>query len=208
MNENDEIAQRLQMLEKLDLDDGSLDRAFEKTTRLAQDLLNVDVAAVSFVGDECQWFRAPQGTDVRTMPIEQSTCQYALQQDGLFELEDLREDPRIPTPIEADGRELRHYAGVPLRFDDGVALGTLCTLGEQPGTLTEDQRNILELLAEPVTRQLQQFVSNHNLQHSVNRLNTTLEATGDGIFGIDQNNELIVCNDNLLDLFEVSRESF
>lgn len=72
----------------------------------------------------------------------------------MFEIRDLREDERIPTPVMVEDRELRHDAGVPITLDD-IPVGTLCVLSEDPGQLTDKQSDQFLILAELANRQIQ-----------------------------------------------------
>lgn len=199
------VTNRLEILKQLGFPDQPEDLDFDDTTHLAQKLLNADIATVSLVGEDQQWFRSAQGTQVGVMPINQSTCQYAIQQKDLFEIEDLRDDPRIPNPIEADGRELRHYAGMPL-FVEGVGIGTLCVLNEQPGSITASNANTLTSLAGQVERQIEHLISKLQHQETLEQLETILAEIGEGIVVIDDDGRPILFNDTLTSMCNLSPE--
>ncbi|WP_282104173.1 sensor histidine kinase, partial [Methylobacterium sp. 37f] len=84
-------------------------------------------------------------------PLSQSICAYTVQQDDVFEIEDLTLDARTSdNPLVTGGPEVRFYAGAPLRTADGVALGALCVLDTKPNKLTPSQAFVLRTLAHQV----------------------------------------------------------
>lgn len=54
----------------------------------------------------------------------------------------------------APTRSIRFYAGMPLLATNGQPLGTLCVIDRQPGTLSDQQLHLLQLLAAQVTREV------------------------------------------------------
>ncbi|MEB1153655.1 GAF domain-containing protein, partial [Xanthomonas campestris pv. campestris] len=43
---------------------------------------------------------------------------------------------------------IRFYAGIPLRSENGLVVGTLCALDAQPKELSEDELRLMNQLAE------------------------------------------------------------
>ena len=75
-------------------------------------------------------------------------CSHAIMQDGLFVVEDARQDPRFAdNPLVTGAPHIRFYAGYPVRDAHGLALGTLCVLDREPRRLRERELRALRELA-------------------------------------------------------------
>ncbi|MCJ2035509.1 GAF domain-containing protein [Methylobacterium sp. J-068] len=123
---------------------------FDGIVLLARTLCAAPTALISFVADDCQWFKARSGFGPTHTPLSQSVCAHALRQSSLLIIPDMTADPRTSRNTLVTGQEgLRFYAGAPLRTSDGYALGTLCILDTvpRPDGLTQEQAEGLRLLA-------------------------------------------------------------
>ncbi len=160
------------------------DPSLDRLVALAARHCETPVALISLVEEDRQWFKARYGFDGDQTPLEQSVCSHAILEDGMTEIADTLSDTRTadnPLCIEMTP-PLRFYAGVPLISRNGFKLGTLCVLDFRPRTLTELQRETLEVLAEQVMRQMElqrslrnETVLRHEIDHRVkNSLQTVM----------------------------------
>ena len=121
-------------------------------------MLDALIAAVNLIDRHRQWFKAEIGLGVREMPLDDSTCKFALLQSGGMIIPDLTEDERVScNPLVSTGPNLRFYAGELLETSNGLPLGTLCVLDTKPRPegLTAQQRFALKALAKQVMGQLE-----------------------------------------------------
>ncbi|MBD5606286.1 MAG: diguanylate cyclase [Candidatus Eremiobacteraeota bacterium] len=141
--ENEE--RRLAALREYALLDTAPDPAYDAFARLAAEICETPMAAVSLVDAGRQWMKATVGFgDLTEVSRDVSFCAHAIVDDGLTEVADATLDPRFAdNPVVFGGPELRFYAGVPLVDRGGNALGTLCALDRAPHVLTERQRGAL-----------------------------------------------------------------
>jgi len=125
------------------------EQSYDDIVRLAVTLCDVPAAAISLIDHDRQWFKAQIGLDVRETARSEAICDRAIRQpDRMLVVEDLLEHPELPRPsMRVDGDPLRFYAGVPLLSPDGEPLGVVCVLDNKPRTLTDAQREGLEVLA-------------------------------------------------------------
>ena len=149
---------RLAALKKYAILDTSPEQAFDDIVRLAGQLLDAPMAAVSLIDAHRQWFKAEIGLGLREMPLANSICTFALLEAERMVVPDTRDDPRFdgnPLVIGAPG--VRFYAGEVLRTADGLPLGTLCILDTRPRPqgLTALQAFALQTLARQVWTQLE-----------------------------------------------------
>src|SRR4030095_270590 len=105
------------------------------------------ISLIGLIDDRRQWFKSRVGFDQHEIPRELSLCSHALEQDGVFMVQDLAADQRFAAnPLVAADPKLRFYAGTPLTTPEGLKLGTLCVMDRQPRGLSADQTTALQIL--------------------------------------------------------------
>jgi signal transduction histidine kinase/ActR/RegA family two-component response regulator len=146
---------RLNALHTLGILDTPAEPAFDRITRLACHIFSVPMAAISFVDQDRQWFKARTGMTISETPRSWSFCAHTVLQDEVFVVPNTLDDPRFYTSPPVRGEpEIRFYAGAPLRTRDGYNLGLLCIMNTVPAAgLDEIQRAILAGLAGVVVEQ-------------------------------------------------------
>lgn len=107
------------------------------------------MALLSIVEDDRQWFLGRTGTTLDETPIEASFCATHVLGDGPLLIDDARTDPRLKdTALVTGPPYIRSYIGVPIRFDNGAALGALCAISPEPGAFRSEQLAPLAMLGE------------------------------------------------------------
>ncbi|RZS93245.1 sensor histidine kinase [Aquimarina brevivitae] len=157
--------ERLQVLHSLKILDTVADDDYDTITELASLLCGTPVSLISMVDEERQWFKSKKGLDVCETAREHSFCAHAiLEPTEILEIPDARLDPRfIDNPLTENETPVVFYAGVPLRTDTGVPIGSLCVIDHKPNALTPDQRSALKKLGKQVERLLLLRSMNHEL---------------------------------------------
>ncbi|MDA0322328.1 MAG: sensor domain-containing diguanylate cyclase [Verrucomicrobia bacterium] len=151
---------RLETLHALEILDTPPEERFDRHTRLAKRLFGVDIALISLIDADRQWFKSKQGLDADETSRDISFCGHAILDDEVLVVPDAEKDARFAdNPLVAGGPEIRFYAGYPLSAPDGSKLGTLCLIDGQPRTLSDEELALLRDLgamveAEPVAAQL------------------------------------------------------
>ncbi len=169
----DNETQRLAALHALEVLDTPEERAFERMTQLARDLFDVPIALVSLVDKERQWFKSHQGLEACETGREVSFCAHAIAYDAPLVIEDTLHDDRfIDHPLVGDLPHIRFYAGYPLRPLNGMAVGTLCIIDQQPRHFSERDLKLLGSLAGQVEELLRQ----HKLRMDLTRTASRFEA--------------------------------
>ncbi|HEU4321938.1 MAG TPA: diguanylate cyclase [Roseiflexaceae bacterium] len=129
---DDEVA-RLATLLCLRILDTPPEERFDRITRLVAAHFDVPVAAINLVDAERQWTKAGVGMPKREMPRAISFCAHALLEQEALVVADASQDKRFhdnPQVTSPDG--IRFYVGVPLRSEDGYAIGSLCLADTRP----------------------------------------------------------------------------
>ena len=142
-------ARRQAALDAYAVVDSVPEQSYDDIVRLAITLCDVPAAAISLIDHDRQWFKAQIGLDTRETARSEAICDRVIRHpDRTLVVEDLLEHPELPRPaMRVEGDPLRFYAGVPLLSPDGQPLGAVCVLDSKPRTLTEAQREGLEVLA-------------------------------------------------------------
>jgi diguanylate cyclase (GGDEF)-like protein/PAS domain S-box-containing protein len=154
-NPPDEL-ERLQLLKALDLLDTEAEEVFDRVTRLVSRLLKVPIALFSLVDENRQWFKSRVGLDARETPREHAFCAHAILQDQPLVVTDATSDARFAdNPLVTGAPNIRFYAGVPIRSSGGLAIGTLCAIGDEARVLTADELCIMIDLADVVQKEVQ-----------------------------------------------------
>jgi GAF domain-containing protein len=149
--------ERLARLRAYNILDTAPEHDFDALVELASQLCGTPMSTVTLVDENRQWFKARKGIEAPETPRAVSVCSQAIMQPGIFEVLDLREDPRFrSSELVRSGSRLRYYAGARLMTEDQVPLGMLCVLDDEPrNPLTPLQRFALQTLARQVMAQIE-----------------------------------------------------
>jgi PAS domain S-box-containing protein len=179
--------ERLAELHSLDVLDTPQDSRFDRITRLAKSYFGVDIALVSLVDHERQWFKSKQGLSAAQTPRDISFCGHAILKNEIFVVENALDDARFAdNPLVTSAPHIRFYAGAPLKGPRGFCVGTLCIIDSKPRQFDDQQRSfLLDLSAiiesELATKTLQQVQadlreSEHQLSHVLARSHAELQT--------------------------------
>jgi len=153
---------RLGALHQLGLLDTSPSEAFDRITRMAGQLFDLPIAAVSLTDFDRQWFKSRVGVDHWSIPRNKAPCAQVAESSGAVVVPDLLDDPCYrDSPLAHKG--VRFYAGAPLTTSDGFCLGAMCVLGLEPRQASESEMASLSDLAAMVMAQIE-------LQHAFGRI--------------------------------------
>lgn len=153
---------RLDALRQLDLLDTAPSEAFDRITRMAGQIFNLPVAAVSLTDMDRQWFKSRIGVDHASIPRDKAPCAQVAETANLLVVPDLLADRFYSdSPLARSG--VRFYAGAPLTTREGFGLGAMCVLGMEPRQASASELASLMDLAAMVMAQIE-------LQHAFGRI--------------------------------------
>jgi EAL domain-containing protein (putative c-di-GMP-specific phosphodiesterase class I)/GAF domain-containing protein len=168
-------AERLDALRRLNLLDTPPSEAFDRITRMAAQLFQLPVAAVSLTDSDRHWFKSRVGVEHWSIPRMQAPCAQVADEGRMVVITDLRADEHYcDGPLAASG--VRFYAGAPLMTNDGYCLGAMCVLGAEPRQISEAERAALYDMAAMVMAQIE-------LRHAFGRV--------DPLSGLPNRNQFI-----------------
>jgi diguanylate cyclase len=143
-------------LDALQLLDTAPEPVFDRITRLTSRLLDVPIALFSLVDRDRQWFKSRVGLDAAQTPREQAFCAHTILQDDPLVVEDAARDERFAgNPLVTGAPNIRFYAAAPVRTSAGHAIGTLCAIDSRPRTLSAEDLQTLQDLADIMSKEVQ-----------------------------------------------------
>src|SRR5260370_23872013 len=141
---------RLRVLGRYQILPTTQKEAFDTIARLASYVCGTPIALISFMDQNCQWFKSKVGWDVDEILRNVSLCAHTILQSEVVVVSDTLADEATKTSPLATHGGLRFYAGVLLLTPERNALETLCVMDSVPRDLSGEQRQALLRLASQV----------------------------------------------------------
>ena len=165
-NEADRIAD----LHELEMMNSPEEAEFNELVRMASLIAGTQMAMMTLVDSDRQWFKAKTGIEADGTPRDVSFCGHAIQTpDEAFIVEDTAADPRFAdNPLVVGDPHIGFYAGVPIVTAKGHAVGTICVADTDPGKLSPEQLGALQGLGRQAAALLE-------LRRRTNSLSAVLE---------------------------------
>jgi GAF domain-containing protein len=136
--------------------------SFDRITRMASQIFDLPISAVSLTDRDRQWFKSRVGVAHREIPRMKAPCAEVAACTDFVLIPDLLADPCYANSVLAE-QGVRFYRRGPLVTRDGYGLGALCVLGTEPRSITEAETRVVERLAQMVMAQIE-------LQHAFGRI--------------------------------------
>jgi two-component system, OmpR family, sensor histidine kinase VicK len=149
-------ALRIEALNQYEVLNSAPDPVLDDLTRLAAQICDTPVAAISLVSSDRIWLRSRFGVESLDVALGSLPCETTILGDTVYEIPDARNDPDYaPDGIILEGRPYRFYAGAPLATPGGISIGALLVLDHHPRRLTEEQTSALSILSRQVITRLE-----------------------------------------------------
>jgi signal transduction histidine kinase len=161
--------------------DTDSEEEIDSLTQLASDICETPISLVSLVDNDRQWFKSKVGLEVSETSRDVSFCAHAITEiDDLFIVEDSRTDPRFfDNPLVTNKPLVIFYAGVVLKSDENLPLGTLCVIDNEPRKLNDTQIKALKTISKQIMNLLNYKKSiriQEELRLQLSRKNQELET--------------------------------
>lgn len=178
-NENE----RLKELRRLNILDSKHEKDFDDLVELASIICGVPISLVTLIDSDRQWFKSKKGVSIDSTHRDVSFCGHAINDDELFIVENAVGDKRFyDNPLVTDTPNIRFYAGMPIKSENGFNLGTLCVIDSEPKKLSEDQIKALEILGGQASKLIELRDKKNELElkneklESLNHLNNEITS--------------------------------
>lgn len=131
---------RSRLIEELGLLSLNQAELLERVAHAVRIFCNVPMANVSLLHGEAQCIIGEKGMNLDRLERNQTFCTRALADHEFLVVENALEDERFAETKYVEGPPyIRFYAGMPIVLD-GVSIGTLCALDDEPREITILQR--------------------------------------------------------------------
>jgi len=177
----DNEKERLKELRRLNILDSEQETDFDELVELASIICGVPISLVTLVDVDRQWFKSKKGLDVESTHRDVSFCGHAIHDDEIFVIENAVADKRFfDNPLVTDDPNIRFYAGMPIKSENGFNLGTLCVIDTKPKKLNEQQLKALKILSRQVSKLIElrdkknELEINNEKLESLNQLNNRI----------------------------------
>jgi GAF domain-containing protein len=151
----DDEEKRLALLKACKIMHTPAEQAFDDIARLAAEICGTEIALITLVGSDRQWFKARVGVTQTETARDLSFCGHCINERHPMVIEDTLLDARFAdNPLVTGEPHLRFYAGVPLLIQAGSSVGALSVADRAPRSLSPQKLASLERLAAQVAREL------------------------------------------------------
>lgn len=194
-------ARRLDILRRYGILDTPPEEAFNLIARLAARCLRTPIAAIGFVDEARQWFKAAYGLDAREMRRDTAFCNWAIEQDDVFVVLDAATDSRFhDNPLVTGPPHLRFYAGAPMITAEGWRLGTVAVLDYVPRESLDgaDCQTLADLAAQAV-HELEMRLASSDVRKEIaerQRIEYELEQSNRRFQTVLANSPVILCSED------------
>ncbi|WP_296622690.1 GAF domain-containing sensor histidine kinase [Marivirga sp.] len=178
-NENE----RLKELRRLNILDSEKEKDFDDLVELASIICGVPISLVTLIDADRQWFKSNKGLKVDSTHRDISFCGHAINGDKVFIIENAVEDNRFfDNPLVTENPNIRFYAGMPIKSENGFNLGTLCVMDSKPKKLSEHQIQALKILGGQASKLIELRDKKNELEikneklESLNHLNNQITS--------------------------------
>ena len=123
----------------------------QESLALATRITSASIAYISLLDDEFQYILSQHESDLKTIRIEESICQFTIKDDNILVIEDTKINELtscLPQVNKEDG--VKFYAGFPLINDEHIKVGALCVMDSESQSLSKTQQDTLVVLGKQI----------------------------------------------------------
>lgn len=162
-NNHKRESKRIESLKSYLVLDTESEEEIDNLTQLASEICETPISLVSLIDENRQWFKSKIGLEVNETSRDVAFCAHAINgTDDLFIIEDARKDKRFfDNPLVTSHPYVIFYAGVVLKSDEDLPLGTLCVIDNSPRKLSDKQIRSLKTISKQIMNLLNYKKSMH-----------------------------------------------
>ena len=149
--ENEE--ERLAYLKSLHILDTPEEEVYDKITRLACQVMNMPMSAISLVASDKVFLKSKVGVDACEVPRDISICGHTINSKEPLIINDTTSDVRFrDNPMVQCESGIRSYIGFPITLDNGLPIGSFCVFSNETRKISDEDLSSLEMLRDVVSK--------------------------------------------------------
>lgn len=134
----------------------SKEKELQEIVELAAKICSTPTALITLIDANTQFIKFKIGFKHNTTSRADAFCSHVIEKDQMIIVPDAHLDERFAAnPLVIGDPNVRFYAGSPLTTQDGLNLGSLCVIDQQPKELTDLQKQMLAALSKQVIQLLE-----------------------------------------------------
>lgn len=165
-------AQRLDALRRYKVLDSPPEPAFDRIAEMAAKFFCVPMAGISLVDQDRIWFKSRVGINAEQTARDAGLCGSAMLSQGVYHPRDAAQDQCAICHSFVTDLGIRFYAAAPLRTEDGLSLGTVWVVDQNPRELAAGEAEMLTTLSALAMNQL---VSAAPLRENAHRASSAMQ---------------------------------
>ena len=143
--------ERLLAVQRYQLSNVSNLRSLEDLVQMVARVCDTPVAYISLIGQDKQVFVAQTGLGFENADKGESFCADTINQNELVVIKDAALHPKYASNPYVKGEpNVRFYAGMPIKTNQGQNIGTLCVIDKKPRELSIYQLETLRMLTSHI----------------------------------------------------------
>ena len=140
------------------------ERVFDSIVKIAAQVFDTPVAAITFLDEKRQWIKASVGLNICETDRKYAVCNHTIRQDSIMEITDMSTDVRFSSfPYVSGAPFYRFYAGIPLKTESDYLIGVLCLMDTKTRSLSEEEKDLLGAFARSAMAQVEICSRNREL---------------------------------------------
>jgi signal transduction histidine kinase len=145
-------SERIESLKSYLVLDTESEEEIDNLTQLVSEICETPISLVSLIDVDRQWFKSRVGLEVSETSRDFAFCAHAINEiDDIFIIEDARTDNRFfDNPLVTSEPLVIFYAGVVLKSDENLPLGTLCVIDHTPRKLSDKQIRSIKTISKQI----------------------------------------------------------
>ncbi|WP_397600154.1 GAF domain-containing protein [Silvanigrella sp.] len=148
--------ERIESLKSYYILDTLPEKDYDEITSLAAKAFKCPISYISFLDEERLWIKSSHGIPKLSFEKDFSFCQYTLNSDDIFIVNNTLKDERFhDNPYVIGNPKILFYAAVPIVSATGFNIGALCILDRKENQFSDSQLMYLKFLANKIYKLLE-----------------------------------------------------
>lgn len=181
INKSIDEEKRLKALFDLKILDTNPEDIFDNYTKMASEVCEAKIAAISFVDGDRQWFKSKIGLSFQETSRANWFCEESILKNEVLEKKNFKNSELYrDNLVVSDNQNLQFYVSVPLVSREGYIVGFFFVADDVPKKLANSHINFLKSLSKQIVYTLEQRLKVQLFSHESARIDMIIKNAGIG----------------------------